>query len=623
MTPRPTRRPRATARPRSSSQMLEQGYLTRPRTTKKASSRRCPRRRTSRRPSDQTGRRHRRRLLHQLGAAAGDRTLRRPARLRRRPADQDHARPRTAARRRTGDRRLPRRPRRPHRGAGGDRKLHRRGARDGGRAQLRRKPVQPRHRGRAPARLLLQGVRPRGGAARTASRRTRCGPRKQKIFIVPGTHGTEKFVVHNDEGAYTGSNTLTGATAFSDNSIYAEVGLKVGTHRIARLAHRMGITTPISTNPAMTIGGLTVGVTPLDMAHAYETIAHGGRARQRHAGRRRRARRHPGSRRRRAQPLPDGAHRDVNQRADQARAAAGRRRNRDLDARDGAAVRHRARPPRIGQFAAGKTGTTSNYGDAWFVGWDTQVHGRRVGRLPQQADPDDHRLQRQPGARRHLPGADLARLHDLRAADRQGHAPNTRAQPPRRRAARRRRQRAGAAGAGAAGTDAGGDRRAARPTARRSPAPAATGGERRRRASPGSGDGGAGRARNAAPNRAAPRPRPPRPPQRSARAAPARSPAPAAPAATAARHGRRRADRRRQAERGAAPAARGPRPRDVAVAGQRRSASGSSTALVMPMRVPDDDLGLAATRPRAARMRDRARRAGRRRSPRARCRAPA
>ena len=26
----------------------------------------------------------------------------------------------------------------------------------------------------------------------------------------------------------------------------------------------------------------------------------------------------------------------------------------------------------IGQFAAGKTGTTSNYGDAWFVGWDSR-----------------------------------------------------------------------------------------------------------------------------------------------------------------------------------------------------------------------------------------------------------
>src|SRR2546429_1216318 len=93
---------------------------------------------------------------------------------------------------------------------------------------------------------------------------------KQKLFIVPSPRGPEKFVVHNDEGAYTGSNTLIGATAYSDNSIYAEVGLHVGTHRIARLAHEMGITTPLSTNPAMTIGGLTVGVTPLDMGHAYE-----------------------------------------------------------------------------------------------------------------------------------------------------------------------------------------------------------------------------------------------------------------------------------------------------------------------------------------------------------------
>ena len=104
-------------------------------------------------------------------------------------------------------------------------------------------------------------------------------PSERKVFVVPSPRGPEKFVVHNDEGAYTGSNTLTGATTFSDNSIYAEVGLKVGTHRIARVAHQMGITTPLSTNPAMTIGGLTVGVTPLDMAHAYETIARGGQDR--------------------------------------------------------------------------------------------------------------------------------------------------------------------------------------------------------------------------------------------------------------------------------------------------------------------------------------------------------
>jgi penicillin-binding protein 1A len=193
---------------------------------------------------------------------------------------------------------------------------------------------------------------------------------KQKIFIVPHTGGHEKFVVHNDEGAYTGSNTLTGATAYSDNSIYAEVGLKVGTERIAKLAHRMGITTPLSTNPAMTIGGLTVGVTPLDMAHSYETIAHGGR-------------RVSGTLAGEGEPvaiqevdagthtLPDGAHRDVNQVKTKpvlpppVAATETSMLQTVLQYGTGKAAA-------IGQFAAGKTGTTSNYGDAWFIGWDSR-----------------------------------------------------------------------------------------------------------------------------------------------------------------------------------------------------------------------------------------------------------
>jgi penicillin-binding protein 1A len=184
---------------------------------------------------------------------------------------------------------------------------------------------------------------------------------KQKEFIVPGTDGHEKFTVHNDEGAYVGERTLTNALAYSDNSVFAEVGLDVGTHKIAALAHRMGITTPISTNPAMTIGGLKTGVTPLDMAHAYETIAHRGE-------------RVSGSL---AEPeAPVGIE----------RVTAGNHTQLDRT------LLHHVLPPwvastetemletvleygtaraaALGQFAAGKTGTTSNYGDAWFVGWD-------------------------------------------------------------------------------------------------------------------------------------------------------------------------------------------------------------------------------------------------------------
>jgi penicillin-binding protein 1A len=191
---------------------------------------------------------------------------------------------------------------------------------------------------------------------------------KQKEFIVPHTGGREKFVVHNDEGSYTGSNTLTGATAFSDNSIFAEVGLRVGTRKIARLAHRMGITTPISTNPAMTIGGLKVGVTPLDMAHAYETIAHGGR---RVSGTLAEAGAPVGIQEvvSPARPLPDGSRHDVNRVVTEpvlAPAVA----STETAMLETVLQYGTARAAALGQFAAGKTGTTSNYGDAWFVGWD-------------------------------------------------------------------------------------------------------------------------------------------------------------------------------------------------------------------------------------------------------------
>jgi penicillin-binding protein 1A len=193
---------------------------------------------------------------------------------------------------------------------------------------------------------------------------------KQKVFLVPGTRGSEKFVVHNDEGNYTGSNTLTAATAFSDNSIYAEVGLKVGTRKIALLAHRMGITTPLSTNPAMTIGGLTVGVTPLDMAHSYETIAHGG---QRVTGTLAEDEAPVGIQEVQAggQPLPDGARLDRN-RVKAKRVLPGEIAQTETSMLQTVLQYGTGRAAALGQFAAGKTGTTSNYGDAWFVGWDSK-----------------------------------------------------------------------------------------------------------------------------------------------------------------------------------------------------------------------------------------------------------
>jgi penicillin-binding protein 1A len=195
-------------------------------------------------------------------------------------------------------------------------------------------------------------------------------PSKEKVFYVHGHGGVEKFVVHNDEGAYTGENTLTGAIAYSDNSIFAEVGLKVGTKHIARLAHKMGITTPLSTNPAMTIGGLTIGVTPLDMAHAYETIAHGG---ERVSGTLAEAESPVGIQEVQAgsQPLPDNSRRDINQ-VRTKRVLPAEVASTETSMLETVLEYGTGKAAAIGQFAAGKTGTTSNYGDAWFVGWDSK-----------------------------------------------------------------------------------------------------------------------------------------------------------------------------------------------------------------------------------------------------------
>ncbi len=98
---------------------------------------------------------------------------------------------------------------------------------------------------------------------------------QKKLFPVPGSPG-EKFEVNNYEDSYSGVASLSSATATSDNSVYAELGLKVGTKKIADLAQRMGVRTKVSHNPAMTLGGLKEGLTPLELAYAYTTIANHG-----------------------------------------------------------------------------------------------------------------------------------------------------------------------------------------------------------------------------------------------------------------------------------------------------------------------------------------------------------
>ncbi len=101
----------------------------------------------------------------------------------------------------------------------------------------------------------------------------------------------EVFDVNNYNDSYLGSASLASATTYSDNSVYAQLGMQVGPENVAATAEKMGIETDLASeqqysieggdyqpyNPAMILGGLSYGVTPLEMAHAYNTLAADGK----------------------------------------------------------------------------------------------------------------------------------------------------------------------------------------------------------------------------------------------------------------------------------------------------------------------------------------------------------
>ena len=78
-----------------------------------------------------------------------------------------------------------------------------------------------------------------------------------------------------DEG-YLGRINLQQATVASDNTVFAQLDLDVGPQSVAATAKSMGIESELDGIPAEGIGGLRIGVSPLEMADAYATLASGG-----------------------------------------------------------------------------------------------------------------------------------------------------------------------------------------------------------------------------------------------------------------------------------------------------------------------------------------------------------
>jgi penicillin-binding protein 1A len=84
------------------------------------------------------------------------------------------------------------------------------------------------------------------------------------------------WAVHTAELTYQGTISITKATIISDNTVYAQLAADVGWQKLDDTAHAMGVTSPLDAYPSEVIGGLHKGVTTLQMADAYATLASSG-----------------------------------------------------------------------------------------------------------------------------------------------------------------------------------------------------------------------------------------------------------------------------------------------------------------------------------------------------------
>jgi len=136
--------------------------------------------------------------------------------------------------------------------------------------------------------------------------------------------------------------------------VFARLILEVGAEKVAQTAMRMGLTTEIEPVPAIALGGLGAGVAPIEMASAFGTLANQG-----------------------VNVPPYGilevkdiagtvlytAHAEPEQVLDPAVAYLA------TDILQGVVAEGTATAAKIGRPQAGKTGTTQQYRDAWFIGY--------------------------------------------------------------------------------------------------------------------------------------------------------------------------------------------------------------------------------------------------------------
>ncbi|MEA2312097.1 MAG: penicillin-binding protein [Solirubrobacteraceae bacterium] len=168
------------------------------------------------------------------------------------------------------------------------------------------------------------------------------------------------FKVETYDGRGVGNISLRQATLKSDNSVYIQLALDIGPDKVKQAAWDLGIRSELHGYPAETLGGLTNGVSPLEMANAYATIASGGMRNRPTAITK--------------VTFPDG-HSELPDRwkvkrvrafEDGVTAKATEILEQNIQKGTGVAAN-------IGCPAAGKTGTTDKFTDAWFVGFTPRL----------------------------------------------------------------------------------------------------------------------------------------------------------------------------------------------------------------------------------------------------------
>jgi penicillin-binding protein 1A len=87
--------------------------------------------------------------------------------------------------------------------------------------------------------------------------------------------GDKTWYVHNYENSDLGRISLTTATEFSDNTVFAQLTQVVGPGAVVQTAKSLGITSPLRNYFAIGLGAEAVN--PLEMARAFSAFANGGK----------------------------------------------------------------------------------------------------------------------------------------------------------------------------------------------------------------------------------------------------------------------------------------------------------------------------------------------------------